>query len=93
MNKENLQTAVVIGSGGGIGSALREKLVFSNKYNQVIGYSKNNDIELDITDEKQILNATKKLNKENNKINMLINSVGYLHDSDFFPEKSEIVTA
>ena len=87
MSVNETNTAVIIGSGGGIGKALKEELLSENIYREIICFSKNNDILLDITDESQILEATNKLKKDNTKINLLINAVGYLHDANFFPEK------
>ncbi len=87
MSINETNTAVIIGSGGGIGKALKEELLSENIYREIICFSKNNDILLDITDESQILEAANKLKKDNTKINLLINAVGYLHDANFFPEK------
>ena len=82
----NDNIAIIIGSGGGIGKALKEELFKDNYFKKIICFSKTNDIQLDITDENAILKVTNELKKKI-KINLLINAVGYLHDKNFFPEK------
>ena len=42
--------AIVFGSGGGIGKAIKQELLSGSVYKNVICYSKSNDIQLDITD-------------------------------------------
>ncbi|MCF4966636.1 SDR family NAD(P)-dependent oxidoreductase [Nostoc sp. CMAA1605] len=43
---------------------------------------------LDITDESQISEATQKIRTQTDKLNLVINCVGLLHDGDLQPEKS-----
>jgi len=45
-------------------------------------------LEMDITDEVQIAKAVQQINAEVNKLHLVINCVGLLHDGDFQPEKS-----
>ncbi len=87
MNIDGDNTAIIIGSGGGIGKALKQELFKENSYKNIICFSKTNDIQLDITNEKSISKVTNELKRKNIKINLLINAVGYLHDKHFFPEK------
>ncbi|MBV69122.1 MAG: hypothetical protein CMJ08_04895 [Pelagibacterales bacterium] len=87
MNIADDSTAIIIGSGGGIGKALKQELFKENYYRKIICFSKTNDIQLDITDENAIMKVTNELKRKNIKINLLINAVGYLHDKNFFPEK------
>ena len=42
---------------------------------------------MDITSINEIEKATKELKKKKIKVNLLINTVGFLHDENFFPEK------
>ena len=56
--------AIVFGSGGGIGKAIKQELLSGNAYKNVICYSKSNDILLDITDENAILKAAYALKKK-----------------------------
>ena len=84
MNIADDSTAIIIGSGGGIGKALKQELFKENYYKKIICFSKTNDIQLDITDENAILKVTNELKRKNIKINLLINAVGYLHDEEFF---------
>ncbi|MBE9205069.1 SDR family NAD(P)-dependent oxidoreductase [Nostoc sp. LEGE 06077] len=45
-------------------------------------------IEMDITDESQIVEAVKVISTQINKLHLVINCVGLLHDGDLQPEKS-----
>ncbi len=87
MKRETPFTSIIIGSGGGIGLALKEKLLLSTNNDRVICYSKSNDNKLDVTVEKQIYNAAEELKKKNIKVNLLINAIGYLHEENHSPEK------
>ena len=87
MKTETPFTSIIIGSGGGIGLALKQKLLLSNNNDRVICYIKNNDNKLDVTVENQIYNAAEELKKKNIKVNLLINAIGYLHEENHSPEK------
>ena len=87
MKRETPFTSIIIGSGGGIGLALKEKLLLSTNNDRVICYSKSNDNKLDVTVENQIYNAAEELKKKNIKVNLLINAIGYLHEENHSPEK------
>lgn len=87
MSTKHSYAAIIIGSGGGIGLSLKQELSSRKDYYQLFCYSKSHDIILDITDEKQILKAVQELKQQDIKINLLINTIGYLHDKDFSPEK------
>lgn len=87
MKRETPFTSIIIGSGGGIGLALKQKLLLSNNNDRVICYSKSNDNKLDVTVENQIYNAAEELKKKNIKVNLLINAIGYLHEENHSPEK------
>ncbi|GBE91273.1 SDR family NAD(P)-dependent oxidoreductase [Nostoc cycadae] len=45
-------------------------------------------IEMDITDELQIVEAVRNISTQINKLHLVINCVGLLHEDDFQPEKS-----
>ena len=87
MRKTESNIAIILGSGGGIGKALKNELLSRGGFNQVICYSKSNDLLLDITNKNEIEKATSELKRNGIKINLLINTVGFLHDEIFFPEK------
>ena len=54
MKEKFSYATILIGSGGGIGSALKKELSLQQDYKSLFCYSKNHDIKLDITNEKQI---------------------------------------
>ena len=88
MNEKNFDTKnVLIGSSGGIGNALKKELSLKVGSKNLICYSRNIDNKLDLTNEKQISEATEELKSKNVRINILINAIGYLHDKNYFPEK------
>ena len=88
MNEKNFYTKnVLIGSSGGIGSALKKELSLKVGSKNLICYSRNIDNKLDLTNEQQISEATEELKSKNVRINILINAIGYLHDRNYFPEK------
>lgn len=87
MNINSSHAAVIIGSGGGIGKALKKELLSEYHYNQVLCFSKSNDTLLDVTSEYEISKATDELKKNNIKVSLLVNAVGFLHDNSLFPEK------
>ena len=87
MSKIESNTAIIVGSGGGIGKALKNELVSSDLFKQVICFSKSNDLLLDITNKNEIEKVTNELKKNEIKVNLLINTVGFLHNESFFPEK------
>ena len=64
MNIADDSTAIIIGSGGGIGKALKQQLFKESYYSKIICFSKTNDIQLDITDENAILKVTNELKEK-----------------------------
>ena len=83
-SKRNI--AVIIGSEGGIGKSICHKLKLTNMYTQVIGYNRKRGFKIDATKEEDIKKLKDHLLNENYKISLLVNSVGYLHEKNFFPE-------
>ena len=80
-------TAIIVGSGGGIGKALKNELLSMSIFKKVICFSKSNDLLLDITNKDEIEKTADELKKSEVKVNLLINAVGLLHNESFFPEK------
>ncbi len=87
MSIKKANTAIVVGSGGGIGKALKNELLSGGIFKKVICFSKSNDLLLDITNKNEIEKTTQELKTNKVKVNLLINAVGFLHDESFFPEK------
>ena len=87
IDKNLKKIAVVIGSSGGLGSALYNSLKEEKKYDAVIGFHRNSKPAIDVTDEKSVKEIAKFITEKEYKISLLINAVGYLHDIDYYPEK------
>ncbi len=86
-NNSKKNIAVVIGSEGGIGKSICDRLKLTNLYTHVLGYNRKKGLKIDVTKEGDINKLKKHLIKENYKISLLVNAVGYLHEKNFFPEK------
>jgi NAD(P)-dependent dehydrogenase (short-subunit alcohol dehydrogenase family) len=76
-------TAVVIGATGGIGAALANAL--ANAGHEIIRIGRRTDPRLDVLDEASIAAASAACGTD---LRLVIDATGFLHDSDFQPEKS-----
>ena len=56
-------TAIIVGSGGGIGKALKNELLSMSIFKKVICFSKSNDLLLDITNKDEIEKTADELKK------------------------------
>lgn len=79
--------AVVIGASGGIGSALRQSLDQSGRFDQVLGFSRSAD-GFDLTSEDTIAHAALTTASIGLPVRLVIVATGLLHDDDMQPEKS-----
>ena len=84
---EKYSAAIVIGNNGGIGSSVFKQLKSSAQYDQVLGFNRNSDLKVDITNEQDLKNLRDQILKKNLSVKILFNSVGFLHDNNYFPEK------
>ncbi len=86
----NRKTAIVIGSSGGIGSAVAESLENGDEYDRVIRFSRsdNSPVSLDITSEATIKDAANYLKSKNIVPSMVFVATGLLHTGEHAPEKS-----
>ena len=82
----NKKVALIFGSSGGIGSCIYSSL--KRKNFKVYGFSRttvpNNT---SIISEKYLKELSDKFIKENIKITIFINAIGFLHDNNYSPEK------
>lgn len=86
-------TAVVIGAGGGVGSALVEALARSGRYSRVHALSRDPKPDegliaegfIDVTDEASILHAADGLGPS---LDLVVISTGILHEGGMMPEKA-----
>lgn len=79
--------ALVIGSGGGIGSALVRALEASGAYRRVIGLGRSGDPPLDLLDEASVARALEAAGREG-EVRLAIHAAGVLHGPGMAPEKS-----
>lgn len=78
--------AVVIGSTGGIGSALLDRVTKSGSFSKVIGISRSTEPALDLLDEATIEALAGKL--QGKDLRLVIDATGFLHDEERKPERS-----
>ena len=80
------KAALVFGVSGGIGSNIYSKL--KRKNFEVYGFSRTTEPNnTNIISEKYLKDLSHKFKEENIKIKIFINSIGYLHDDYYSPEK------
>ncbi|WP_438725825.1 SDR family oxidoreductase [Parasphingorhabdus sp. DH2-15] len=82
--------AVVIGTGGAIGSSLADSLEESGDYNRVFRLSRHSsdDHFIDISDEQSIADCAQFVADKNASPNLILCATGILHQQDKQPEKS-----
>lgn len=83
-------TAVVIGSSGGLGSALATALHGRPEFRQVLGFSRRSLPALDLTDEGSIAACATAAAAAtgNDSVRLVVVATGFLHDADYRPERS-----
>jgi NAD(P)-dependent dehydrogenase (short-subunit alcohol dehydrogenase family) len=79
--------AVVFGAGGGIGQALVEALRSSDRFEQVVGFSRTTAPSIDLLDEASLERAASFASSKGD-IRLVIDATGFLHDDRQAPEKS-----
>ena len=79
--------ALVIGAAGGIGSALRDALVASARFRDVVGLHRSSVPPLDLTREAEIAAAARDIG-ERGALRLVIDATGFLHGDGYAPEKS-----
>lgn len=85
--------AVIIGAGGGIGAAMKQALISSGAFAQVLGSARlpGSGVELpglDLTDERTIAAAAARVKATGLEMRVLFDATGFLHGDGFSPEKS-----
>jgi short-subunit dehydrogenase len=81
---DDKKIAVVFGVSGGIGSNIYSQL--KRKKFKVYGFSRTTDHN-DIINEKYLKDLSLKFKEQNIKIKIFINTIGFLHDNYYSPEK------
>ena len=85
LNSKNI--AIVFGISGGIGGNIYNQL--KKKGYSVYGVSRTTNANSNIISEKYLKDFSKKFIKQNIKIKIFINTIGFLHDKSFSPEKKQ----
>ena len=80
--------AIVIGSSGGIGSALLGRLSSQPRFSAVLGLGRGSSPPLDLTDEESIAGAARHVAGLAGDVRLIIDSSGILHGDRLSPEKS-----
>ena len=80
--------AIVVGSSGGIGSALHERLSAQSRFGAVLGLGRRSSPPLDLTDEESIAGAARHVAGLGRDVRLIIDASGILHDDGLSAEKS-----
>jgi len=79
--------AIVFGASGGIGRALVERLRRTDRFERVLGLSRNSSPSIDLLDEASLERAAT-FAAVRGQIRMVVDATGFLHDEQQRPEKS-----
>ena len=80
--------AVVLGSTGGIGKAIRDNLVKQNIFYDVIPVSRETNPKVDLKNEESIINLAEAIKQRDRELGLLVDATGLLHNENIFPEKN-----
>lgn len=80
--------AIVVGSSGGIGSALLARLSAQPRFNSVLGLGRRGSPPLDLTDEASIAEAARQIQALGADVRLIVDASGILHAEGLSPEKS-----
>lgn len=80
--------AVVVGAGGGIGSALFTALQADPRFGQVLGLGRHSEPPLNLLDEASIARAAEHIGQQPRPLRLVLDATGFLHGPGISPEKS-----
>lgn len=80
--------AIVVGSSGGIGSALHARLSAQSRFSAVLGLGRRSSPPLDLTDEASVAAAARHVEALGADVRLVIDASGILHGDGLSPEKS-----
>ena len=80
--------AVVLGSTGGIGEAIRDNLVKQNIFYDVIPVSRETNPKVDLKNEESIIDLAEAIKQRDRELRLVVNATGLLHNENIFPEKN-----
>lgn len=81
-------SALVVGAGGGLGSAFVSALEDSGRFGTVLALSRSGEPPLDLLDEAAIAAVADRVRSMPVQPRLVIDATGFLHDDRFSPEKS-----
>ena len=80
--------AVVLGSSGGIGRAIRENLVKQNIFHDVISASRKTSPKVDLKSERSIIDLVEAVKQRDRELRLVVDATGLLHNETIYPEKN-----
>ena len=80
--------AVVLGSTGGIGKAIKDNLVKQNIFYDVIPVSRETNPKVDLENEESIIDLAEAIKRRDRELGLLVDATGLLHNENIFPEKN-----
>lgn len=80
--------AVVIGTSGGIGGAIADRLQSGGNFARVMRFSRSGDPMLDLTREQTIIDAATRIAATGLPLRLVFNAAGMLHEGGLAPEKT-----
>ena len=80
--------AVVLGSSGGIGRAIRDKLVKQKIFYDVISASRETSPKVDLKSERSIIDLAEAIKQRDRELGLVVDATGLLHNENIFPEKN-----
>ena len=80
--------AIVVGSSGGIGSALLARLTAQSRFSAVLGLGRKSSPPVDLTDEASIVAAARHVETLGAEVRLVIDASGILHGDGLSPEKT-----
>ena len=80
--------AVVLGSSGGIGRAIRDNLVKQNIFHDVIAASRETSPKFDLKSERSIIDLAEAIKQRDRELRLVVDATGLLHNENIFPEKN-----
>ena len=80
--------AVVLGSSGGIGKAIRDNLLKQKIFYDVISVSRETNPKVDLKSERSIIDLAKAIKQTDREVRLVVDATGLLHNENIFPEKN-----
>ena len=76
--------AVVLGSSGGIGKAIRDNLLKQKIFYDVISVSRETNPKVDLKSERSIIDLAKAIKQTDREVRLVVDATGLLHNENIF---------